>query len=130
MATLFYLIGIIFFVSEISILGNPDKHLKNIKLLKNDMPKEYDSLSDEQKSAVKFVIFGLFYFSWLVIGALFSSQWLMFVGLISFGFFIGFYRRRFYVNNTRKSLKVIKFDSFISAIWLATLILNHFHKFL
>lgn len=141
MVTLFYLIGIYFFMKELVNLRYPKKYLEMIRKVeaKNENGEGYDdgkqavsdfsSLSKDDKKMIGFVLFGLSYISWTIIGCLFSSQWLLFVGLMAFGLAVGFYRRRFYQNNTMKSIQVIKFDAFVSAVWLAVLILNHFHKF-
>lgn len=142
MVTLFYLIGVFFFLKELTVLRYPKKHLEMIRSIekKNENGDGYDdgkqavsdfsSLSKDDKKLIGFVLHGLSYIAWTIIGCLFSSQWLLFVGFIAFGLGIGFYRRRFYQNNTMKSVQVIKFDAFVSAVWLAVLILNHFHKFL
>ncbi len=139
MSTLFYLIGIIFFINEITVLRHPRKHLNWVRRVEKQNEKEdgyekgkkidFSSASKDEKRFIKFALYALTFVSWTFIGCLFSSQWLLFVGFVVFSFAVGFYRRRFYKNNTVKSIQVIKFDAFISSIWLAVIILNHFHNF-
>jgi hypothetical protein len=135
MATVFYLLGVFIFLKELGILRNPKKQLKLLRAVDNKgeggwkSEGDYSTMSDENKSIVRNLVFALFYLSWTIIGCLFSSQWLLFVGFLIFGFAAGFYRRRFYKNNTRKSIQVIKFDALVSSIMLAVIILNHFHHF-
>lgn len=138
MVTLFYLIGVFFFVHELMVLRNPKGHLDLIRVAENKSVKEgeeagkkvienYSELTDDQKKMVKLVIVGISYFLWTIIGCLFSSQWILFVSFMAFGFGVGFFRRRFYKNSTRGSINAIKFDAFGSIIFLSLIILNHFH---
>jgi len=138
MAHLFYLLGVIFFLSELNILRHPKPYLDKIrKMLKGQEGVQEDvqeskvisfgSMSKEQKGTIKLAFFSLFYFIWLVIGCVFAGQWILFVGLTAFGIVISFFKKRYYKNNTMGSLKLIRFDAFVSSLTLAFMILNHFH---
>lgn len=124
---------------ELSILGNPESYLKKIRSLKkaDDNDEGFDtgrhieknsfgSMTGKEKNIVRLAFFSLFYFAWLVIGCCFAGQWLGFVGLMTFGILIGFIRRKS-DKNTNLSLSIIRFDSLVSALSLAFLIINHFH---
>jgi len=131
-------LGIIFFLTEIGILHNTKKHLNRLKLLESlnkeneqgDKKVDLESLKKKDDGVISFIFTGIFYLAWTITGALFAGQWLMFAGLIVFGFLIGFYRRRFCKNQTIKSIRLLKFDAFISSLWIAFIILNHFHHIL
>lgn len=139
MIHLFYLLGVIFFLHELTILRHPKPYLDKIRKIskendngdsesgKHVRKKSWSLLNDEEKSIVRLVLFNFAYFVWLVIGCLFASQWLFFVGLTAFGISIGFLRRRLYKNDTMGSLRIIKFDALVSSLLLAFMILNHFH---
>lgn len=137
MTHLFYLLGVIFFLHELTILRYPKPYLDKLRKIskENDnsesgrhvRKKSWSLLNDEEKSIVRLALFNLFYFVWLVIGCVFASQWMFFVGLTAFGITIGFLRKRLYSNNTMGSLRVIKFDALVSSLLLAFIILNHFH---
>ena len=129
-ADVFYIIGVIFFFHEVMKVNDAKPRLKRIRNSEKVKEKEdFKSLSDdEQKLFIKYGVFGIVYLMWVIAGVLFSGQWMVFAGLIGFGFLIGFYRRRFYTYNTRKSLRIIKTHSIVSSLILAFLIVNHFHK--
>jgi hypothetical protein len=130
--------GIIFFLSEIRILNNTKKHYNRLILLdslnkkKQEGEKKVDleSLRHKDEGVIFFIFTGIFYLAWMIIGALFAGQWILFTGLLVFGFFTGFYRRRFCNNQTTKSIRLLKFDAFLSSIWISFIILNHFHHIL
>lgn len=141
MANLFYLIGFFFIIHELSILRNPKSYLKKIRYLKKseETENEFDSkpktnftkkiwveLSDEEKKVIRLGVFSLLYFVWLVIGCCFSSQWIGFIALTAFGLLMGHIRSKS-DKNTSMSLSIIEFDSFISAIAISALVINHFH---
>ena len=132
MTHLFYLLGVIFFLHELTVLAKPKQYLDRLRKISKQSDDEhetidYGSMNKEQKGIVMFAIFNFAYFVWLVIGCLFASQWLFFVGLTAFGISIGFLRRRLYKNDTMGSLRIIKFDALVSSLLLAFMILNHFH---
>ena len=142
MANLFYLIGFLFIIHELSVLRNPKSYLKKIRSLKksDETENEFDSkpkvsvtkkvwteLSEEEKNVIRLAIFSLFYFVWLVIGCCFSGQWIGFISLTAFGLLMGHIRIK-YDKNTSMSLSIIEFDSFISALVITFLIINHFHN--
>lgn len=138
MTDLFYIIGIIFFFHELMILHDPTRHLDRLRLAdkinkdKNEdgtKREALDGLNDEEKK--RFITTTLFQFSyliWAIIGILFASQWIIFSGLFLFGLISGFFRRRFYKDDTRGSKKLLKFDGLISAAILTYLIINNFHQ--
>jgi len=138
MITLFYLLGVFCFLHEVIILGSPKDYLKKLRILEelNKEPEDgrqkptLENLPvEDKKKVVGFILFTLFYLAWTIIGAIFAGQWILFVTLLGFGFSIGFLRKR-NKNNTRVSLKIIRFDSFVSSITLAFIVLNHFHNIL
>ena len=139
MTHIFYLLGIAIFLQELSILRHPMAYLNKLKYLdtKDKNSKNYDgkkmvtdldNMNDTEKDIIKMVIFSLFYFAWLVIGVLFASQWILFLGVMVFGLSVAFLRRRLYKHNTRKSISIIKFDAFVSSAAIAFIIINHFHN--
>lgn len=139
MAHLFYLLGVFFLLHEINISRYPKKYLDKLRAVGKKEENEegyedgkrmvgnFSDMSDKEKGIVRLAFLSLFYFVWLVIGVAFSGQWIVFTGLIAFGLMISFIRRRFYKNNTRKSISIIKFDAFVSSVTLAFLVINHFH---
>jgi len=137
MTHLFYLLGVIFFLHELVILRHPKPYLDKIRKVSKENEenndgegyevKNFGDMDKDQKKLVKLAFFSLFYFIWLVIGCVFASQWMTFVGLTAFGIIIAFFRKRLYNNNTMGSLRVIRFDALVSSLILAFLILNHFH---
>jgi hypothetical protein len=131
MTNLFYLLGVIFFLHELSILAYPKPYLDKIshmsKQNESGVRTPLDYANDEDRETIKLGLFSLIYFAWLVIGCVFAGQWMIFVGLTAFGIFISFLRKRWYKNNTMGSLRTIKFDALVSSSVLAFLILNHFH---
>lgn len=135
MANLFYLIGFFFIIHELSILRNPKSYLKKIRPINkteeierkpNFKKKYWTELSEEEKKVIRLAFFNLFYFVWLVIGCCFSSQWIGFIALTAFGLLMGHIRSKS-DKNTSMSLSIIEFDSFISAIAISALVINHFH---
>jgi 4-hydroxybenzoate polyprenyltransferase len=121
-------------IYELENLRNPKEFLKFIRFTEDYKKEKKDKtelgfsfMSDEEKSMIKKTLFNLAYFSWSIIGALFSSQWILFIGLIVFGTLIGPIRKRLYKHNTRGGIYLVKFDAFVSAVALAFIILNHFH---
>jgi len=139
MSDLFYMIGVIYFFYEIVTANDARPHLERIRFsekikgLENKKSKREfleNMPIDDKKSFIRKSAFGLSYLIWLVLGILFSGQWMLFTFILGFGILTGFYRRRFYKDNTRRSLKVIKIDAFVSCIVIAFLIINHFHQIL
>jgi len=138
MADLFYILGVIFFFHELGILYDPSRHLDRIRLAerinksKNEDGTKREALDglngEEKKSFMKTTFFHLSYLIWSILGILFAGQWIVFAGLLTFGMTSSFFRRRFYKDNTRKSKLFFKFDSFVSLVILAYLVVNHFHQ--
>ena len=137
MADLFYIIGVIFFFHELMIAHDARAYLDKIRISEKVNAQEgkkgkreyLETMDmDDKKTFMKTAVFGLFYLSWLVIGILFAGQWILFSGILVFGLLIGFYRRRFYKDNTRRSLSVLKTDAVVSLLALAFAIINHFHQ--
>lgn len=93
-------------------------------------PDQWSMMDEKEKRIMRYGLVSLFYFIWLVIGALFSSQWIIFLALISFGFAVGYYRRRMLEHRTREAVNLVKFDAVVSALTLAFIIINHFHHIL
>jgi len=79
MLILFYLCGIIFIVSEIKCILNPTKY---IQMLHYDI-KSNDDLPD--RDFASFVTINFFYIIWTFIGMFFTSQSILFVGIIALG---------------------------------------------
>ena len=138
MAHISYLLGVLFFLQELTILRTPQAYLKKLRHLKKKSEEsekngkkafsDYNALDEYEKGIVKMALFSMVYFVWLVIGIAFSSQWVLFLAFTIFGLSISFLRRRFYKNSTRGSISIIKFDAFVSAVALAFIIINHFHN--
>jgi len=82
MTTLFYLLGIILFLTEIGILNNTKKHLNRLKLLEslnkeNEQGEKKADLADlkrKDEGIITFIFTGIFYLAWDIIGVLFAGQ--------------------------------------------------------
>jgi len=128
------MLGVLFFLFEIGILQNPKKHLSRIRLIGSLNKKDEDGtkidldyLKKENDRIASFIFMNLLYLFWSIMGAMFSGQWILFLCLIAFGFFAGFYKKNYCKNNIEKELKIIKIDAFVSSILVATIVINHFH---
>ena len=135
MSHLFYILGIICFLFEISVLQYPRAYYKKLQNF-----KKLGELSKENKEeGGKFlkennlgssITFHLFYLCWTITGCILSSQWMLFVCLLIFGIFSSFYRKRFYQDNTMGTINFLRFDAIVSSLIVGILILNHFHHIL
>jgi len=107
-----------------------ERRKKNMGEEVEKTPSDWSLMNEDQKRILRYALISFFYFLWLVIGVMFSKQWLIFLGIIVFGFCSGYYRRRMFRHRTRAAVNWIKFDATVSALAIAFIIINHFHNIL
>lgn len=100
---------ICFFIHEVGVLNNAASYDNNSKKTKKSsdegvFKKRYDLMSDDEKSMVKSVMFHLFYMIWIIIGSLFTSQWVIFISLLGVGVILSTIKKRFYEHSTNSRL--------------------------
>ena len=123
---IFYLLGIIFFIYEFSVLINPIKNFKFSEELEKWTKKDKKNIVLDDLKYVLYLFFMLFYMIWSIIG-FGTSQWFLFVGL--FGLSGLDYLLKKISDNYNYKIFILLLDSLLSVLLLGYIISNHFHHF-
>jgi hypothetical protein len=127
MVDLYYLLGLIFIYGEFKMFEEA-RRAAEVKVTLKDKKITIASLPrDEQKEAIKYLVFHLGYMVWMFFG-LFSGQQMIFLIFFILGVILG------NITNSLKTIdskaKMIKVDSVVSIMALFFIILNHFKHFI
>jgi len=136
MTTLFFVLGIVFILYELSVFKNPSTEAKVIDKIRKD--KDYfssDNLEvtkDERNKGCIIVFAQMFYFVWSILGILMATQWksfaFIFVVSIIAGFLSKIYQK---LNLYGKPLHLFtkRIDALVCILLIVDIVLVHFRDF-
>jgi uncharacterized ion transporter superfamily protein YfcC len=136
MTTLFFVLGIVFIVYELSVLKNPSAEAKVIDKLRKD--KDYfssDNLEvtkDERNKGCIIVFAQMFYFVWSILGILMATQWKSFVFIFVVSIIAGFLSKIYQkLNLYGKPLHLFtkRIDALVCILLIVDIVLVHFRDF-
>jgi hypothetical protein len=114
--TAFFLCTILFIVYEVVILLDPDKLVREF-----NMHKE---LNVTHISISSLVAVNALYTVWVIIGGIFSAQYITFIVLFLLGFISYFFKRN---KNNNQVTNIIIIDSLVSIVLLSSIVYKHFY---
>jgi hypothetical protein len=117
MTTLFYLLGVLPFIWELTCVVNPKKNHSFVRLLDNKMNEQNLSISQLTETEKNFTILNFGYFLWTIIG-LFTSNWIIFLAIILLSLLL---------SSFKKYVLVFWVDSLITLTLITLAILNYHH---
>ena len=117
MTTLFYLLGVLPFIWELTCVINPKKNHSFVRLLDNKMNEQKLSISQLTETEKNFSILNFGYFFWTIIG-LFTDNWIIFLAIILLSLLL---------TNFKKYIFVFWLDSLITLCLITLAILNYHH---
>ncbi len=128
MTHIFYLLGISFLLYELICMKNPLKiNLLVLNSIEDIKKPEQDRDDDLKLKGAILVIINSLYFIWIIIGALASSQSLLFIMVFIIMGVVSMLKKISSDVMYRAMIKTI--DSFVSFVILCYLIANHFQHF-
>jgi uncharacterized ion transporter superfamily protein YfcC len=136
MTTLFFVLGIVFIVYELSVLKNPSTEAKFIDKLRKD--KDYfssDNLKvtkDERNKGCIIVFSQMFYFVWSILGILMATQWKSFAFIFAVSIIAGLLSKIYQkLDLYGKPLHLFtkRIDSLVCIILIVDIVWLHFREF-
>ena len=136
MTTLFFVLGIVFIVYELSVLKNPSAEAKVIDKLRKD--KDYfssDNLKvtkDERNKGCIIVFAQMFYFVWSILGILMATQWKSFALIFAVSIIAGLLSKIYQkLNLYGKPLHLFtkRVDSLVCIFLIVEIVWLHFRDF-
>lgn len=132
MTSLFFFLGVLYFLYEFTVFISPQKEVDRLKKFTS---KEY--LEDKEKpnkevlNGCLFVTMHMSYLIWTFIGLAFATQWVSFLILVCMGLISGVTStilKRFKLEYSiiRKGIKII--DALVCATVIADIFLVHFNN--
>lgn len=136
MTTLFFTLGILFVIYELSVFRNPSIEAKFIDKIRKD--KDYFSSDNpnvtqqERNQGCIIVFIQMFYFLWTILGMLISTQWKTFLFIFIVSLVTGltskiYQKLKLYGKAIHLFTKRI--DALFCIILILEIVLVHFHDF-
>jgi len=136
MTTLFFALGILFVIYELSVFRNPSIEAKFIDKIRKD--KDYFSSDNpnvtqqERNQGCIIVFIQMFYFLWTILGMLISTQWKTFLFIFIVSLVAGltskiYQKLKLYGKAIHLFTKRI--DALFCIILMLEIVLVHFHDF-
>jgi hypothetical protein len=132
MTSLFFFLGVLYFLYEFTVFISPQKEVDRLKkFTSKEFLEDKEKPKSESMNGCLFVTLHMTYMLWTFIGLAFASQWVSFLILVCMGLITGIASnilKRFKLEYSilRKGVKVI--DALVCGTVIADIFLVHFNN--